>query len=195
MSSEIASSFENDSTEDGKIDLERMIGVGCFATLITGFLMSLLPQAGLPYSDVYVILASLFNTTELSMGSGIWWMAMTTHFIIGGLVFPLLYSIFIYPRMSVAPILRGLTWGAMLWLMNQTFLMPFSGLGFFASAHTSAVVFSLESLVMELIYGAILGALILPEVAAVPIPQSKGDYILRTQTGQPLDERQRVGNF
>lgn len=156
-----------------EVDIARSFAGGFFATLVMGFFMSLMPQFGLPQTDVALILASLFNVESLETGSGIWFLAMTTHFLIGGLVFPLLYDIFFYPNLNVAPWAKGMLFGVLLWVFNQSFMMPFTGLGFFSSnvPNASAMVFS--SLFVAMVYGGLLGEIATDEEPAKQLEPGK----------------------
>lgn len=169
--------------ENRNVDIFRSFAGGFFATLVMGFFMSILPQIGLPRTDVGMMLASLFNVESLDVGSGIWYMAMTAHFLIGGIVFPLLYGLFFYPRLDAAPWAKGMLFGMLIWLFNQTLMMPSLGLGFFSSnlAEPRAMVFG--SLFVAMVYGGILG-----EIAT-----EEGEEPRQLAPGQFSRHRSKIG--
>jgi uncharacterized membrane protein YagU involved in acid resistance len=90
---------------------------------------------------------------------GIGWTAgMIVHFINGSIIFPLIYAFVLYGVLPGSSVVKGLTWGVILWAIAQTVVMPIMGAGFF-SANAGGAMAVIGSLLGHLIYGGILGAL------------------------------------
>ena len=58
--------------------------------------------------------------------------------------------------LKFGPVIRGMTWGVMLWLVSQALIVPATGGGMFSSA-TGGLRVVLESLVGHLVYGLVFG--------------------------------------
>ena len=93
-----------------------------------------------------------------SMLGGSWAAGLFMHVVLGTLVFPLVFGYLLVARLPGPPSLRGTLWGAALWLIAQTMVMPMMGAGLF-SASAGGVVAAMGSLVGHLLYGAILGTI------------------------------------
>lgn len=83
---------------------------------------------------------------------------LVVHFINGSIVFPLIYAFMLYGVLPGGPVLKGITWGVILWALAQTIVMPIMGGGFF-SANAGGMMAAMGSLVGHLVYGAALGAI------------------------------------
>jgi hypothetical protein len=143
--------------EERRLDSSRVIWAGVLATMVMTLLMMLCSAAGLPDSHLERIMASIFARDHLETGSGIWWLAMGEHFITGGVLLPFLFVGSFHHLHSLSPVTRGIAWGAMLWLVTETIMVPLAGLGLFGMSAASSFVLSLQSLVFHLCYGAVLG--------------------------------------
>jgi hypothetical protein len=138
--------------------LSRAIGAGFLATLIMTLLAYAAPLVGLPAMDFAAMLGSLLTPApEVAAGSGAWWMGMIWHFLNGTIIFPLIYAWAVYPALGGQPWFRGMVWGVTLWLLSQLFVSPLLGFGVFATATPRPLAFVLASLVVHIIYGAVLG--------------------------------------
>jgi uncharacterized membrane protein YagU involved in acid resistance len=90
---------------------------------------------------------------------GIGWNGgMVLHFINGSIIFPLIYVYVLYGVLPGGPVLKGVTWGVILWALAQTIVMPLVGGGFF-SANAGGPMAAIASLLGHLIYGGTLGAI------------------------------------
>jgi uncharacterized membrane protein YagU involved in acid resistance len=90
---------------------------------------------------------------------GIGWAGgMLLHFLNGTVIFPTIYVLLLYRRLPGTPVVKGLAWGAILWLLAQLVVMPMMGGGLF-SANMGGAMAAMGSLVGHLVYGALLGAI------------------------------------
>jgi len=90
---------------------------------------------------------------------------MALHFVNGTLIFPAVYAYALAGRLPGSPVLKGTIWGATLWLIAQTVVMPMMGAGVFSSA-MGGMMAAMGSLVGHLLYGGIFGA-----IAGAPEPR------------------------
>jgi uncharacterized membrane protein YagU involved in acid resistance len=93
-----------------------------------------------------------------SMLGGSWIAGMVLHFVNGTVIFPLIYTAVLYHVLPGGPVVKGLIWGAVLWLLAQILVMPMMGGGFF-SANAGGMPAVIGSLMGHLVYGLLLGAL------------------------------------
>ena len=90
------------------------------------------------------------------MTGGSWLAGMTVHFVNGALIFPALYSWVALDVLPGSPAVRGIVWGAVLWLVAQILVMPIAGAGLF-SANIGGAAAAGASLMGHVVYGASLG--------------------------------------
>ena len=105
------------------------------------------PMMGMMKMDIAAMLGKML---------GSWTMGMMMHFINGTIIFPLIYAFLLFHLLSGPPVVKGLIWGALLWLVAQLMVMPMMGGGVFSSkmGGMTAVV---GSFVGHIVYGALLG--------------------------------------
>ena len=99
-----------------------------------------------------------------NMMGGSWAIGMAAHIMNGVVIFPLLYAFVVFRFLPGAPLLRGVLWGAVLWLVAETLVMPMAGAGFFSS-EIGGLKAVFAALMGHLVYGALLGSI---AGAAVP---------------------------
>lgn len=87
-----------------------------------------------------------------------WWAGMIMHFVNGTIVFPVIFALLLVKRLPGVPIVKGIIWGAILWLLAQAVVMPMMGAGFF-SAHAGGMMAVMGSLMGHLVYGGLLGSI------------------------------------
>lgn len=85
-------------------------------------------------------------------------MGMAVHIMLGVLVFPLIYALLVYRLLPGAPLIKGLTWGLILWLIAETLVMPMASAGFFMS-EIGGMKAVLAALMGHLVYGGLLGVI------------------------------------
>ena len=91
-----------------------------------------------------------------NMMGGVYALGMTAHIMLGVLVFPLVYFTILRRILPGAPIIKGLLFGTLLWLIAETLVMPMAGAGFFMSEIGGAKAV-MAALMGHLVYGGILG--------------------------------------
>lgn len=93
-----------------------------------------------------------------NMMGGVYEMGMAAHVMIGVLVFPLIYAWLFFRILPGAPLVKGLLFGQMLWLITATMVMPMAGAGFFMS-EIGGIKAAMAALVGHWIYGTLLGGI------------------------------------
>ncbi len=142
-----------------EVNTGRAIGAGFIATLVMTMLIYMAPLMGMPHMDIAAMLGSLMHGGQMpAVQSGPWWLGMVAHFMMGTLLFPLLYAYVIYGLLPGKPWARGLAWGFILWLLMMVMVMPMMGKGFFAGNTPQPFLFMMGTLIGHLLYGAVLGA-------------------------------------
>jgi hypothetical protein len=128
-------------------ELKGMIA-GLIATLVLTVLMVINNAIGLmPGIDLIRLLVKLGTLTTPAA-----WM---DHFIVGVVVWGLLFAAYDGLATSPAPWLKGIVFGIFAWLVMMVTFLPLAGAGFFgARIGTSAMIGLLG---LHLIYGAVLG--------------------------------------
>jgi len=102
--------------------------------------------------------------------------ANVIRFLVGSLMFPLVYLVVFLPFVPLPSPLRGLLFGGLLWLLVGAVVTPLAGAGWFYGGVNQVAV----TLVGHLLYGTILGAIVgRPTRLKVPkIAQKKRVLIL-----------------
>lgn len=90
------------------------------------------------------------------MMGGVWAVGMAAHLMNGVVIFPLVYAFVAFRYLPGPPVLRGVLWGAVLWLAAEVMVMPMAGAGFFSSEIGGAKA-AMAALMGHLVYGALLG--------------------------------------
>ena len=91
-----------------------------------------------------------------AMLGGSWTAGLMMHFVNGVVIFPAIYVSALYAHLPGSPAVRGTVWGAALWLVAQTVVMPMTGAGLFSSA-MGGVMAAMGSLIGHVLYGSLLG--------------------------------------
>ncbi|MBA3726287.1 MAG: hypothetical protein H0W86_07495 [Armatimonadetes bacterium] len=133
---------------------------GFVATLAMTALMYMGPMMGMPKMDIAGMLGSLFNGMEMVGGYSLqWWMGIVLHFINGAIIFPLIYVFILHQVLPGPNVVKGMTWGFILFVLAQVMVMPMMGMGFFTSAAPNQMMMVMGSLIGHLLYGAVFGGL------------------------------------
>lgn len=132
-------------------NLGRAVVGGLAGTVVMTMMMYLVsPMMMGMKMDVANMLGSM-------LGIG-WTLGMVMHFMLGTIVFPAVYTFALYSWLPGGPAVKGVVWGATLWLIAQTMVMPMAGAGFFSSAMGGMMAVT-GSLVGHLMYGGLLGVI------------------------------------
>ena len=147
--------------------LKGMIA-GLVATLVLTALMVVNSVTGLmPQVDLIRLLTSLGTLTAPAA-----WM---DHFIVGVVVWGLLFAVYDDVAARPAPWAKGMIFGAFAWLVMMVGFMPLAGAGFFGAK--IGVASQAGLLLLHLIYGIVLGATygILGDLVPVKLAVSAAD--------------------
>src|SRR5215204_6874101 len=176
-------------------DALKGVIAGFIATLVLSALMILNSTIGLmPQIDIVRLLTTLGTLTTASA-----WM---DHFIVGVVVWGLLFAAIDATTARKAFWMKGMIFGVFAWLMMMVTFMPLAGAGFFGAKIGITPVLGL--LFLHLVYGVVLGvtygllglwvpvkvAVILPKeqqmVVAGPNPNTMNSAILTTTSCQAV---------
>jgi hypothetical protein len=126
-----------------------MLGGFGGTVVMTAIMYMVAPMMGLKM-DIAQMLGSMLGNN--------WWAGMTMHFVNGTVIFPLIYAYLLYQWLPGSPVIKGTTWGIVLWLLAQIMVMPMMGGGFFSMA-MGGMMAAMGSLVGHVLYGSVLGAI------------------------------------
>ena len=90
---------------------------------------------------------------------------MIMHFLVGSVIFGLVYAFVLFRFLPGAPWQKGLLSGVIFWLGLEVVMMPMIGGGFFSS-QMGGVRIVVAALIAHLVYGAALGG-----IAGGPVPK------------------------
>ena len=123
---------------------------------MTAMMYLVAPMMGL-HMDIAAMLGPMLG--------GSWTAGLMMHFVNGSVIFPAIYAYALYAHLPGLPAIRGTVWGAVLWLIAQTMVMPMMGAGLFSSA-MGGVMAAMGSLIGHILYGGLLGV-----IASAPEPR------------------------
>ena len=140
-----------------KPNWKRAILGGFVGTLALTFMIyQVAPMMGMGKMDIAGNLGRMF---------GSWTMGMVMHFILGTVVYSLTCALLAYRFLPGPPVVKGLVWGAVLWLGLELVGMPMMGAGLF-SVKAGEMKAAIPALIGHLVYGALLGSIAGPGVGA-----------------------------
>ena len=84
-------------------------------------------------------------------------MGMIAHIMMGVIIFPIAYVI-AYDFLPGSPVVKGLSFGTLLWVGAVVVIMPMAGAGFMMS-NIGGIMAVMAALMGHLVYGGLLGAL------------------------------------
>ena len=130
--------------------LLKGILAGLVATIVLSVLMLVKAKMGLmPDVDIISMLAGAMG------GSAV--MGWVAHFMIGALVYGLIYA-FIFSTLPFGGhVSRGTLLGIAGWLMMMVVVMPMMGAGLFGLSMPSGMLVPVATLMLHIIFGAVLG--------------------------------------
>lgn len=100
--------------------------------------------------NIAAMLGGLFGTT-VAMG-------LFLHFVLGTIIFPMLYAYIVFRIVRGSAWMRGLIFGLLLWMLAETIFVPMVGGGFFHTLQ-GGVVAAIASLIGHAVYGIVLGVI------------------------------------
>lgn len=115
---------------------------------MTAMMYFVAPMMGL-HMDIAAMLGSMLGNS--------WSAGMMMHILNGVVIFPAIYAFVLYNRLPGSAVVKGTTWGVVLWLVAQVVVMPMMGGGLFSSA-MGGMMAAMGSLVGHVLYGGLLGA-------------------------------------
>lgn len=130
----------------------RAAAAGFIGTGVMTALLLIEPSIGLPQIAIGQILSTSLGlvSAQLPFGPAIGWLL---HFLVGmGLA--LGYAAVLQPRLPGTPILRGTTFGVLVFLVAQVAFMPLVGSGVFSNGDPQLIA---GSLLGHLVYGGLVG--------------------------------------
>lgn len=132
-----------------KANIGRACLAGFIATTVVTFMVYFVSpnMTGGP-SDLAGMLVGALNLS--------WILAIGLYYLIGAILMPFVYARLLYRYLAGGAVVRGMTWGVLLWLVSQAIVVPTTGGGMFSSA-TGGLRVVLESLVGHLVYGLVFG--------------------------------------
>src|SRR5262247_1176650 len=84
---------------------------------------------------------------------------MLVHLLSGGVLFPLGYILLSSQAFSGPPVLQGMLWAGLLWLVTEVIMVPMLGAAVFSAA-LGGLPSALRALLGYLVYGATLGRMV-----------------------------------
>ncbi|HET7041968.1 MAG TPA: DUF6789 family protein [Gemmatimonadales bacterium] len=134
------------------MNVSRAVAAGVIGTATMTALLLIEPSIGLPTIAMGQILGGSLGLASALPGVGpaLGW---ALHFALGAL-FALAFAALLDRRLPGTPVLRGLGFGLLLFLLAQVAFMPFVGGGFFSRGDVALLA---GSLLGHLVYGAVMG--------------------------------------
>jgi uncharacterized membrane protein YagU involved in acid resistance len=129
--------------------VRAMVGGFVGTVAMTAMMYFVAPMMGLNM-DIAQMLGSMLGNS--------WIAGMMMHFVNGTVIFPLIYVYVLYAWLPGNPLVKGMSWGVILWFLAQVVVMPMMGGGLFSSAMGGMMAVA-GSLMGHLLYGGLLGAI------------------------------------
>lgn len=134
------------------MNVVRAAVAGLLATAAMTALLLVEPSIGLPKIAMGQVLSSSLGltTAHLAIGPALGWVV---HFVIG-MALGLVYAGVFDPRLPGPPVIRGILYGVLVFLVAQVVFMPLVGGGLFSRGDLQLIT---GSLLGHLLYGAVVG--------------------------------------
>lgn len=129
-------------------NLLKAIMAGVAGTIVMTMMTMVAPMMGMPEMDIPKMLGNFMGVPVI-----VGWLA---HFMVG-VVLAVIYAYAFYPKLSSAPVLKGIIYSIIPWLAVQLMLNPMMGAGLFAANTPVPLMMVMGSLVGHLVYGIIIG--------------------------------------
>jgi uncharacterized membrane protein YagU involved in acid resistance len=130
----------------------RAAAAGLIATAVMTALLLIEPSVGLPRIAIGQVLSTSLGlaSAHLSSGPAIGWVI---HFAIG-MMLALIYAAAFVHRLPGMPLVRGMLYGVLVFVVAQLVFMPLVGGGIFSRGAVSLLA---GSLIGHLVYGGLTG--------------------------------------
>lgn len=134
------------------MNASRAVGAGLIGTACMTALLLIEPSVGLPNIAIGQILSTAIGQTSahLSTGAAIGW---CIDFGVG-VLFALLYAGVVARRLPGGPLMRGMLYGGLIFVLAQLIFMPLVGGGVFSRGDVEMIG---GSLLGHLVYGGVVG--------------------------------------
>lgn len=134
------------------MNVTRAVATGIIATASMTALLLIEPAIGLPEIAIGQLLSTSLSLTTAfySVGPAVGWLI---HFGVG-VLWALVYAGFVINRLPGSAVVRGLLYGALVFVLAQVALLPMVGAGFFSRGDPSMLA---GGLLGHLVYGSVLG--------------------------------------
>jgi uncharacterized membrane protein YagU involved in acid resistance len=134
------------------MNIQRAAVAGLIGTAAMTALLMIEPSIGLPQIAIGQVLGSSLGLASAlpSVGPALGW---ALHFLIGAAL-GVTYVAFFASRLPGSPLVRGMLFGLLVFLLAQLVFMPFVGGGIFSRGDVQLI---LGSLLGHLVYGAVTG--------------------------------------
>lgn len=131
----------------------RSMIAGFAATVVLSLLMIMKTAMGvMPQLDVISMLSGMSQSMMGIGGAGIGWL---THFLIGTVLWGVLFALLYGKLPGSEPVRKGISFGILAWLLMMILPMPMAGAGFFGLA--LGMMAPVMTLILHIIWGAALG--------------------------------------
>lgn len=128
--------------------IRRSVLGGLVATAVMTLAMLMAPLMSMPEMNIGKMLGEFMGVPTF-----IGWVG---HFMIG-VALAVAYGVFFEPKLNSTPVVRGMLYGLIPWLVAQVMVNPMMGAGLFASNTPAPFLMVLGSLLGHIVYGAVLG--------------------------------------
>jgi len=134
------------------MNLTRAAAAGAIATATMTTLLLIEPAVGLPEIAIGQLLSSSLSlpTAHLSVGPAGGWLI---HFLVG-IGWAIVYAGLLRRRLPGSPLVGGLVFGFLVFVVGQAIFLPLVGAGFFSRGDPSMLT---GSLLGHLVFGGVLG--------------------------------------
>lgn len=129
-------------------NVTKTIIAGLAATAVMTMVMIMAPMMGMPEMNIGKMLGEFMGVPVV-----VGWLA---HFMIG-VVLAFVFAFVFFSRLPGSPVVRGMLFGLIPWLVAQVVMNPMMGAGVFASNTPAPMMMVMGSLLGHLVYGAVLG--------------------------------------
>lgn len=131
----------------------RSMIAGFTATVVLSLLMIMKSMVGMmPELDVISMLSGMSQSMMGFGGAGLGWLV---HFLIGTVLWGVLFALLYDWLPGSEPVMKGISFGVLAWLLMMLLPMPMAGAGFFGLA--LGMMAPVMTLILHIIWGAVFG--------------------------------------